>query len=227
MHIVASVAMSVDGYIDDSSGERLILSNPEDLAAVRELRASCDAILVGAETVRRDNPSLLIDDPRARDRRRVQGLQPDVVKITLTHSGELPRESHFFQAGEGQKLVYCAAPAAEALREKLGAVAEVVIVEPGTAAPVFVAQDLARRGIKKLLVEGGGRTHAAFLNANLVDNLRLAIAPFFIADARAPRFVNEAVPNFRSDRMELERVEQIGDMAVLHYALRREMTAEY
>ena len=65
-YVLISCAMSADGRIDDTSPVRLLLSGPDDLDRVDELRASADAILVGANTVRRDNPRLLIRSPRRR-----------------------------------------------------------------------------------------------------------------------------------------------------------------
>ena len=65
--------MSVDGKIDDTGQERLLLSGPDDLDRVDELRASADAILVGANTVRRDNPRLLVRSPQRRAARMAAG----------------------------------------------------------------------------------------------------------------------------------------------------------
>ena len=65
--------MSVDGKIDDTGPERLLLSGPDDLDRVDELRASADAILVGANTVRRDNPRLLVRSPQRRAARIAAG----------------------------------------------------------------------------------------------------------------------------------------------------------
>ena len=62
MNVYASVALSGDGYMDDRSPRRLILSTPADWRDVMRLRAWADAILVGAETVRRDDPSLTVRD---------------------------------------------------------------------------------------------------------------------------------------------------------------------
>ena len=59
-YVLLSVAQSLDGYIDDPSPERLTLSSPEDLDRVDEVRAGCDAIMVGAVTLRRDNPRLRV-----------------------------------------------------------------------------------------------------------------------------------------------------------------------
>ena len=69
MIVQASVAVSVDGYIDDLSDRRLVLSHAADWEEVRSLRAESDAILVGAETIRRDNPALVIRDERLRELR--------------------------------------------------------------------------------------------------------------------------------------------------------------
>ena len=73
-YVLLSCATSADGYLDDASPRRLILSGPADLDRVDEVRAGCDAILVGAQTVRKDNPRLLIRDPRRAARRAARGL---------------------------------------------------------------------------------------------------------------------------------------------------------
>ena len=62
MRVILSAAVTADGYLDDNGPGRLVISTPGDWAAVLRLRAGCDAILVGAETVRRDNPALSLRD---------------------------------------------------------------------------------------------------------------------------------------------------------------------
>ena len=89
MKVTVSTAVSADGYLDDRSPDRLILSTPEDWAEVHRLRAACDAILVGAETIRRDNPSLLVGDEVLRRERIDRGLPSNPVKVTLTASCRL------------------------------------------------------------------------------------------------------------------------------------------
>ena len=76
-YTVLSCATSLDGYLDDRSGQRLMLSTSADLDRVDAVRASCDAILVGAGTVRADNPRLVVRSPERRARRVAEGrLQP-------------------------------------------------------------------------------------------------------------------------------------------------------
>ncbi|HRD64379.1 MAG TPA: dihydrofolate reductase family protein, partial [Nocardioides sp.] len=65
--------MSLDGFLDDASDERLLLSNDADFDRVDEVRAGADAILVGAATVRNDDPRLLVRHPDRVARRRTAG----------------------------------------------------------------------------------------------------------------------------------------------------------
>jgi 5-amino-6-(5-phosphoribosylamino)uracil reductase len=93
---VLSAAVSADGYLDDASPHRLILSGPADLDRVDEVRAGCDAIIVGAQTVRSDNPRLLIRDPRRRARRAAHGRPEHPIRVTLTATGDLDPAANFF-----------------------------------------------------------------------------------------------------------------------------------
>ncbi|MEE2046656.1 dihydrofolate reductase family protein, partial [Nocardiopsis tropica] len=87
-HTILSCAISVDGRIDDTTPERLRLSNEADFAEVDELRAGCDAILVGAGTLRADDPRLLVRSPALRARRRGEGRTENLLKVLVTRSGE-------------------------------------------------------------------------------------------------------------------------------------------
>src|SRR2546423_12790611 len=75
-YVVLSCAMSVDGYLDDATDRRLILSNEADLDRVDGGRADSDAILVGANTIRRDHPRLLARPPARRAQRGARGQAP-------------------------------------------------------------------------------------------------------------------------------------------------------
>jgi 5-amino-6-(5-phosphoribosylamino)uracil reductase len=218
-YVVLSCAVSLDGYLDDTTPQRLILSNAEDLDRVDEVRAGCDAILVGATTLRRDDPRLLIRSAERRARRIEQGMLPDPIKVTVTGSGQLPVTARFFAAGRADKLVYCPQPQRSMLAASLGHAAEVV----GVAAPLTVADvlaDLAGRGVRRLLVEGGGTILTSFLTTALADELQLVLAPFFVGAAAAPRFVHPGTFPFDSNRnMVLADVTRMGDLVLLRYLL--------
>jgi len=211
--------MSVDGYIDDATEERLRLSSPADFDRVDNVRATCDAILVGAGTVRADDPKLLIKSPTRRDKRVAQGLPADLTKVTVTESGDLDPEARFFTTGEAPKLVYSSSAAAHALAARLTGRAEVIDTGDPVDFPVMLG-DLAARGVRRLMVEGGGGMHTRFLMLGLVDEVQLVVAPFFIGDPSAPRFVGSGVFPQSPDRpMRLAELTRIGNLALLKYVI--------
>jgi 5-amino-6-(5-phosphoribosylamino)uracil reductase len=215
-HICLSAAISVDGCIDDTSGRRLILSNAEDLDAVDALRASCDAILVGAGTIRADDPRLVLRSKERRKARAARGLPPDPIKVTLTRSGSLDAGAQFFRVGPAEKLVYCPGEREASLRTSLSGIATVIAAGEGTVSLVQVVADLFARSVRRLLIEGGTSINTQFLSAGLVDEMRLAVAPFFVGEEGAPRLVGPARFPCRHDRpMTLEKIERLGDIAVL------------
>lgn len=215
-YVVLSCAMSVDGYIDDTSGDRLLLSNAEDFDRVDAVRAASDAILIGASTMRRDNPRLLVNSAERRADRLAQGLSEYPLKVTVTGSGDLDPELKFWHHG-GAKAVYCPDGVAAKVRESLGDLADVVGTGPALDLRRMLA-DLAGRGVGRLLVEGGSTIHTQFLTAGLADEIHLAIAPFFVGQPDAPRFLGPgAFANDLRNRMTLAEVRAIGDVALLRY----------
>jgi 5-amino-6-(5-phosphoribosylamino)uracil reductase len=141
------------------------------------------------------------------------------MKVTLTACGDLDPAAPFFATGDVEKLVYCASPAVPAARERLGGVASVVDAGDPVDLRRLVA-DLRARGVSRLMVEGGGTMHTQFLTAGLADELQLVIAPVFVGDSRAPRFVHDGGFPWGPDRRaELAEVRQLGDVVLLRYAL--------
>jgi 5-amino-6-(5-phosphoribosylamino)uracil reductase len=213
-YVLLSCATSADGYLDDASPERLILSGPADLDRVDEVRAGCDAILVGAQTVRADNPRLLIRDPRRSARRAARGLPAHPARVTLTATGDLDPGARFFAPG-ALRLVYCATPA---LPRAAKLEDSAVLIDAGDPVSAdFMLQDLAERGVARLLVEGGARVLGDFLAAGLADQLDLAVAPFFVADPAAPR-LDLPAPS-PAGPMTLAETRRVGEVALLRYLL--------
>jgi 5-amino-6-(5-phosphoribosylamino)uracil reductase len=218
-YITLSCAMSIDGYLDSAVPCRLTFSNDEDFDRVDQLRADSDAIMVGASTVRRDNPRLLVRSDARRRLRVAAGRSWSPTKVTVTATGDLPAESSFFAVGDVEKLVYCPGGAVGRIADRLRGMATVV----GLGDEVTmrdVAADLAGRGMRRLMVEGGGRLHTQFLVEDLVDELQLVVAPFFVGESRAPRFVEAGrFPWTATRRARLAETRRIGDVVLLRYAL--------
>lgn len=221
-YVLLSVAASVDGYIDDVSSRRFPLSSAEDFDRVDQLRAEAGAIMVGAGTVRRDNPRLLVNDPGRRARRVADGLAEHPVKVTVTSTGDLDPARLFWHCG-GRKLVYTT-ERGKAAAARLADLAEVVALGPEVDFGALL-DDLGGRGVERLMVEGGGRVHTAFLAAGLADEIRMVVAPMLIGQAAAPRFVNPAeFPGGPARRFHLEEAAMLGDVAVLRFFPRRSAT---
>jgi 5-amino-6-(5-phosphoribosylamino)uracil reductase len=218
-YVLLSVATSVDGCIDDASDERLILSGAADLDRVDAERAGVDAILVGATTIRRDDPRLLVRSPERIAARVAAGRTAHPMKLTISSSGDLDPSARFFTAGQAERIVYVPASSAGPVQARLGSVATVV----GAGDPVDPRQilaDLGRRGVRRLMVEGGTAVHTLFLTAGLVDELHLVVAPFFVGDADAPRFVAAgAFPHDVRHRMRLAELRMVDDVALLRFLL--------
>lgn len=218
-YTVLSCCMSLDGYLDDSSADRLVLSSPADLDRVDGLRARSDAILVGAATVRADDPRLVVRGPERRAERRRAGLPPSPMKVTVTALAKLDPGAAFFTAGEAERLVYCTSDTVAAARSALGGLA--TVVDGGSPMPMrWVSRDLARRGVRRLLVEGGAGVLSQFLADDLADELQLAVAPFLVGDSSARRFLTDGrYPWTVHRRARLVETRVLDDVVLLRYAL--------
>ena len=218
-YVLLSAAMSVDGHIDDSGPEPLVLSDAADLDRVDAVRAGVDAILVGATTLRRDDPRLNVRSAERRAARVAEGRPAYPLKVTLTGSGDLDPAARFFTTGDGPKLVYAGTPGVDAARKAVGAVADVVDAGDPLDLPRLLA-DLRGRGVARLMVEGGTGVHTLFLTTGVVDELQLVVAPFFVGEAEAPRFVGPGrFPYDTEHRMRLAEARPIGDLVLLRYLL--------
>ncbi|WP_372412003.1 RibD family protein [Streptomyces luteireticuli] len=216
-YVLLSAAMSVDGYLDDTTPERLLLSNEEDFDRVDGVRASCDAILIGATTMRRDNPRLLVNSEDRRAARVAAGKPAYPLKVTVTASGDLDAGLKFWHHG-GDKLVFTVDSAVEKVRATLNGLADVV----STGSELdwdMVLEELGRRDVGRLMVEGGGTIHTQLVAQNLADEVHLAVAPLLVGQPDAPKFLGPAdYPGGSTARMQLLEARAIGDVVLLRYA---------
>jgi riboflavin-specific deaminase-like protein len=228
-YVVLSCAISLDGCLDSAGPDRLVLSGAEDLDRVDAERATADAILVGAGTIRRDDPRLLIRSPSRRAARRAQGRPEHPWGVTITASGDLdPRARFFTRVGEdgpvpaaaAQRLVYGPGAALAALRGRLDGRAEVVAAgDPPRLGEVLA--DLARRGASRVMVEGGAQLGTELLTGGLVDELQMAVAPFFVGDPAAPRFAGPGqYPAGPDNPLTLAESRAVGGLVLLRYICR-------
>ena len=218
-YTLLSCGMSLDGFLDDAGDERLLLSNDADFDRVDEVRAGADAILVGAATVRHDDPRLQVRAADRVARRRTAGRPAQPLKVTVTNRAKLDPDARFFTVGDGPKLVYCASDTVEMALEQLSPVA--TVIDGGRPVELRrVSEDLHTRGVRRLMVEGGGEVHTQFLTEGLADELQLVVAPIFVGHPEATRFVGAGrFPFSGKRRARLVESRPIGDVVLLRYAL--------
>jgi len=213
--VILSCTTSLDGYLDDTTAQRLLLSNDADFDRVDALRASVDAILVGAGTVRADNPRLLVRSPERRAARVADGEPASPLRVVVSGSGKLDRDAAVFTAPGAETAVYSGHSGTNSSDER------------GTAGGRSLdfgdlLDDLARRGVRRLMVEGGASVLTRFLAEDLADELQLSVAPFLLGDLKAPRaFGPGGYPQSPHRRMILAESRVIGDVQFSRYLINR------
>ncbi|MHC3471113.1 dihydrofolate reductase family protein [Streptomyces sp. 7R007] len=212
-HVLLSAAVSLDGYLDDTGPDRLLLSSPADFDRVDEVRASVDAILVGAGTIRADNPRLLVNSAERRAARVAAGRPEYPLKVTVSGSGDLDPAARFWHTG-GDKVLYTTDKGAERARA-LGVAADVVSLGADLDWRRLLAHLHDVRGVARLMVEGGGRIHTQLLQQGLADELQLVLAPLFVGDPDAPRLFGPGA--YQGGRLRLLETRRIEDVVLMRY----------
>jgi diaminohydroxyphosphoribosylaminopyrimidine deaminase/5-amino-6-(5-phosphoribosylamino)uracil reductase len=175
--VTVKLAMTLDGKIADSGGRSRWISGSESRGIVQRLRGRSDAIVVGAETAIRDNPSLTCRSVRDRAPYRV---------IADSRCRTPPASRVFRQGRGGAAIVATTALAPAARRRALASAGAGVLVLPRCAGHVSLRALLRRMGnmgLLRVLCEGGGRLAAAFIDADLADEVILFVAPSIMGES--------------------------------------------
>ncbi len=185
--VLVKAAMTLDGRIAARDGSSRWISSPPSRAQAHRLRASHDAILVGAGTVRADDPRLTV---RSGGRSLRGARRP--IRVVIDGTLSIPRDARLLRERSGGAVILYAtdqAPRARARRlERLGARVVFVPAERGNRRRVRMGaclEDLARRGVTSVLVEGGGEVIASMLRDALVDRIVLFVAPLIVGGRTA------------------------------------------
>ncbi|UUX49204.1 RibD family protein [Nisaea acidiphila] len=169
--VIAQVGQSLDGRIATASGHSHYVNGPESLDHLHRLRAIADAVIVGAATAELDNPRLTT--------RRVPG--PNPVRVVIDPNRRVPMSHSLFKEADAETLIVTedmpgALPSHCGMLTASGADGQVV--------PDLLLEALRERGLRTILIEGGGRTISGFLAAGLVNRLQVAVAPMIIGSGR-------------------------------------------
>jgi diaminohydroxyphosphoribosylaminopyrimidine deaminase / 5-amino-6-(5-phosphoribosylamino)uracil reductase len=206
---ILKYAMTLDGKIATDNGHSTWVSSEPSRHYVHHLRAGCDAVIIGGNTLRRDNPYLTSHDPTA----------PNPLRVVMTRSLDVPNEAILWDTKVAPTLVVTKSGANP---ETLGKLRDrgVQILELDTLKPTLVMQHLYDRGFLSVLWECGGTLAASAISDGAIQKVLAFIAPKIVGGSAAPSPVGDLGIRSMSAALPLEKVswQQIGtDLLVRGY----------
>jgi riboflavin-specific deaminase-like protein len=196
--VVAQVGQSLDGRIATASGHSKYINGPAGLAHLHRLRSLVDAVVVGVGTALADDPQLTV--------RRVEG--PNPARVVVDPNGRLPASAKVFAEDGVRRLIVTTegrgyAPIA-------GVEVLALPVTGRRIAPAAILAELAKRGLRRILIEGGADTVSTFLAAGCLDRLHVIVAPIILGAGRAS-FILPAIERADQARRLPVRAHQLDD----------------
>ncbi len=223
--ILVNAAMSVDGKMDSIARQGITISSTFDKARVDRLRAGMDAILVGGRTLLDEDPKLVVKSRTLRSERKAAGLEENPVKVGVVGVADLKLDGNFMTTGSARRMIYTTrrTPPEQIHRLENAGALVFPMGDQRVDCNAMVAS-LYEQGIRKMMVEGGGTLIAEFFRLDLVDELKLYIAPRIFGGSSAPTLVDG--PGFLPEQMpvlRLEAAEEFDDDGgvFLHYLVDR------
>ena len=193
------MAVSLDGKIATRTGDSRWVTGPEARARAHELRHQYDAIMIGIGTAIKDDP--LLTDRSDRSRR----LQ--LVRIVLDEQLLLPAQSRLVKTANEAPVIVIAGTGADENRVRELESRGVEIVRKGNRDPFELLDELGRRSVQSLLVEGGSGVAGRFIDAGLVNKVTFFVAPKIVGGSEAPGAVGGVGVELMKDALQLEHVE--------------------
>lgn len=196
-YVIVNVAVSADGKLSTRERRQVKISGREDFERVDELKAGCDAIMVGIGTVLADDPSLTIKSPTLINKRVKMGKSDHPIRIVVDSHARTPPEAKILHKGTGKRIIGVSESASPENKTILANHADIFIAGATQVDLSFFLAQLSNAGIKRLMVEGGGTLIWGMISEGLVDELFMFVGNIIIGGKDAPTladgkgFINE------------------------------------
>ncbi|MCH9671488.1 MAG: RibD family protein [Gammaproteobacteria bacterium] len=171
---VGHLGQSLDGHIATETGDSIYVTDHDNIVHLHRMRALCDAVVVGAQTVFADDPRLTT--------RLVDGEHP--VRVVLDPKRRLKQDYNVFADGQAPTLLICQAGLEGPGRLREAEVIGIPLDKRGRFELATLRDVLGQRGLNRLFVEGGGVAVSAFVDSDLLERLHIAVAPLLIGSGR-------------------------------------------
>ena len=219
--VYANMAMTADGKITSAGRDYPRFTSPFDRRMMGRLRAEADAIIVGAGTLRADDPPMAIRNPELQSYRQRLGRADPPVEIVVSRTLSFDQKSSFF-TDEAPRIIATIDDAPRDRIEELSQLATVWTLGQGQVNIPTLLERLTGRGIERLLLEGGAELNWAFLEADCLDELYMTIAPTLLGGRHAPTpFGGDGLPMSERRPLELLSMHREGDELYLRYRVVR------
>ena len=185
--VLAHFAVTADGKISTRAFTPAQFTCAADKRRLQETRAGCDAVLAGRGTVSKDTMSMGLSAPDLRAKRMAEGRPAVPLRVMVSHAGRLDLSWKVFAYRESPLVVFTSARMPGHLRAAVARRAELYIF-PGAAVDIGAALQILREdfGVRRLVCEGGGALLRSLAARDLVDGIRLTIAPVLFGGHGAP-----------------------------------------
>ena len=208
--VVLSAAITLDGKIGQRN-KKTILSSKSDKIRVHKLRSKSDAILVGKNTIEEDDPLLTV--------RYVKGKNP--TRIILDSHGTIKNSSQIVKTAKKIPTIIVTSELASKknLSRLKNLPLDVIVCGKKQVNLKKLVSILCKKGIKKILLEGGGTLNFSFLKNNLIDEIIVTLTPFVLGSENSVNLFEGTVKGTKLSSFKLKKVQKNKNEIVLNYKI--------
>jgi len=218
-YVVVNIAMSADGKISTRERRQVRISGTQDFTRVDQLKAGCDAIMVGIGTVLADDPSLTVKSEKCLNYRRKQGWDDHPLRVVVDSSGATPPDASILHKGKGKRVVAVSKRADPIKISLLEKKATILVAGKDEVDLIVLMDKLGNLGIHRIMVEGGGTLIAGLMKAGLVNEIYTFIGNIIIGGKDAPTITDGEgfIKESEFTRLTLLEARRIDNGILLHW----------